>query len=252
MTASGILPISGVIITLNEEERILDCILSLKQICAEIIVVDSFSTDRTPEICRNAGVRFVQHPWQGFAATKNFANSLAEQPYILSLDADERLSPKLIQKLKGMQLQNAIYAFNRLNYYRGIPVRYCGWYPDTKMRLFPKDKARWEGDYVHEKLKADTGLPVIRIKADILHFTIRSEEEHRKTVLKYAELAAKEWASKHTRPGVLKPSLSYLVMFIKKYIIQFGFLDGSNGLLISHYSALSRYLKYKTARTLLS
>jgi glycosyltransferase involved in cell wall biosynthesis len=251
MHSTGLLPISGVIITLNEEDRILDCILSLQQVCAEVIVVDSFSSDQTPEICKKAGVRFVQCHWKGFSDTKNFANTLAKHPYILSLDSDERLSPTLIKQIQSIDAQkSAVYSFNRLNFYRGVPVRYCGWYPDTKIRLFPKDQARWVGIYVHEKLEYDKDLPLIKLRGDLLHFTIRTAEEHRNTIFKYADLAAKEWLSKHPKPSVFKPYGSYLAMFIKKYLLQFGFLDGANGLLISHYSGLSRYLRYSKARTL--
>lgn len=251
MSESGILPVSGVVITFNEEERILDCILSLQRVCAEVIVVDSNSTDKTPEICKKAGARVVQHHWQGFSATKNFANSLATQPFILSLDADERLSPALIRELQRKQLQqNTAYAFNRRNYYRGVPVRFCGWYPDTKVRLFPKDKAVWSGEYVHETLKLEQEIKTIRMRSDILHYTIRNTAEHRRTIEKYSDLAAKDWTQRHSKPSFLKPYFSYTAMFIKKYLLQLGFLDGANGLYISHFSALSRYLKYRKARNI--
>jgi (heptosyl)LPS beta-1,4-glucosyltransferase len=238
--------ISAVIITLNEEANIARCLNSLKDVVDEIVVLDSFSSDKTVEICESLNAKVVQQVWKGYAASKNYANSLAKGSYILSIDADEVLSESLKKSiLKVKPALTGAYSFNRLNFYRHIPVRYCGWYPDKKVRLFPKDAAEWQGDFVHEQLVLKKGTPTIHLKGDLHHYTINSTADHKKTVEKYARLAAAEMKKKGQKVFFLKPYLAYAAMFLKKYFLQLGILEGTNGVYISHYSALSRYMKYE-------
>lgn len=141
--------ISAVIITQNEERNIVRCLRSLQGIADEVVVVDSGSTDQTESLCRAAGARFISHPWESYSAQKNFADSQATQPWTLSLDADEALSPALRQSLlqlkqRGMDCGTA-YAFNRLSNYCGSWIKHCGWYPDRKTRLWPTGAAEWDG-----------------------------------------------------------------------------------------------------------
>ena len=152
--------ITAVIITKNEERNIGRCLESLKGVADEVVVVDSGSTDRTEALCREAGVRFVSHPWEGYSGQKNYANSLATHPWILSIDADEALSPTLRESILALKhsdnsqfsILNSQFSFNRLTNYCGHWIRHCGWYPDVCTRLFHRDVMEWDGT-VHEELR---------------------------------------------------------------------------------------------------
>ena len=131
--------ISAVIITKNEERNIGRCLASLEGVADEVIVVDTFSEDRTKEICAEYGALVIDRAWEGYSATKNFANDQASFDYILSLDADEALTEELKDSiLKVKSSMQGVFSFNRLAFYCGKPVRRAGWYPDRKVRLFPK------------------------------------------------------------------------------------------------------------------
>ena len=145
--------LSSVIITLNEERNIGRCLDSLRGIADEIVVVDSGSTDRTEEICRTFGVRFFQHPFDGFTEQKNFAIDQCSFEHILSLDADESLSEELKKSVTAVKSNwnKDGYSFNRFTNYCGKWIKHCGWYPDRKLRLFRKEKGRWQGNKLHER-----------------------------------------------------------------------------------------------------
>ena len=147
--------ISAVIITRNEERNLERALASLAAVADEVIVVDSGSTDRTREIAERAGARFVAHAWEGYAPQKNFAANQAHHDWILSIDADERLSIELadeIVKWKSTTLPalGAAYSMPRRTFYLGKWIRHSGWYPDRKIRLYDRRVCRWEGDFVHE------------------------------------------------------------------------------------------------------
>ena len=146
-------PISVVIITFNEEKNIGRCLESVKNIADEIVVLDSFSTDKTEEICLQHGASFFQHPFDGHIEQKNRAITYATYPHILSLDADEVLSPELEQSIKAVKenWQADGYYFNRLTNYCGKWIRHCGWYPDRKLRLWDSRKGKWGGVNPHDK-----------------------------------------------------------------------------------------------------
>ena len=239
--------ISAVIITLNEERNIGRCIDSLDGVADEVIVVDSFSTDKTGEICHDRGVQFIQKEWEGYSGTKNHANSLANFEYILSIDADEALSDVLknsivSEKEKGL---GGVYSFNRRTNYCGKWIRYCGWYPDVKTRLFPNEIARWEGDYVHENLRF-TGEPVsTHLMGDLLHHTYYEIDEHYERVERYSRLKAEELLANNRNGGRLKGSVSAVSRFMTMYLFKLGFLDGLAGYNICRISALAAFLKYR-------
>lgn len=185
-------PISAVIITFNEERNIAPCLESLAGVADEIIVVDSFSTDATAEICRSYNVNFVQHPFENYADQKNFGNSLAQHAFILSLDADEVLSDTLkesVLKWKKSGSNKAMQVY-RLTNYCGKWIKHCGWYPDAKYRLFDKSKARWAGEKVHEFLDIDAEVPKGKLDGDLLHYSYHSIRQHIDTINKYSELKA--------------------------------------------------------------
>ncbi len=238
--------LSAVIVTLNEETNIGRCIDSLSGVADEIIVLDSLSTDKTREICQNKkGVIFFQRAWEGFSNSKNYANKLATKDYILSIDADEALS----DELKGAIIEvkenpSAVaYSFNRLTNYCGKWIHHCGWYPDTKTRLFKRGERTWSGE-IHESLCFPPDQ-VIKLKGDLLHYSFPSIGSHLRTLNSFTEIAAKELMLKNKKVNfVLHVLINPASTFIKKYILQKGFLDGYYGFIISSISSFANFIKY--------
>ncbi|MGB1037463.1 MAG: glycosyltransferase family 2 protein [Bacteroidia bacterium] len=233
--------ISAVIITYNEEKYIQGCIVSLKDIADEILVVDSFSLDRTKAICLELGARFIERKWEGYAKTKNWANAQAKYAWVLSMDADEVLSKDLrssilSEKMKGLN-DRRIYKFNRLNNYCGKWIRHAGWYPDTKVRLFDKTHAIWQGD-VHEELSFSQTVDEIHLKGDLLHYTIMDKEDHISRLKKYNGLAKKY-------PNLAYTFFSSMFTFIKMYILKLGFLDGQLGFQLCFLTAKGKFWRGK-------
>lgn len=241
-----------VIITKNEERNIGRALDSVSRIADEIIVVDGYSTDKTKAICEKKGAHFIQYEWKGYAATKNFANSLARSPYILSLDADEALDPKLekaliAEKHKGF---SGIYSVNRLTNYCGKWIYHSGWYPDKKIRVFPKDKTTWVGEFVHEELEFSENMIPHELFGHLEHYSYYSYADHRARADKYSLLTAQKMAAQGKTAGFLKPYLSAIGRFISMYFFKRGFLDGKMGFKIALISAQSNILKYKELRRL--
>lgn len=238
--------ISAVIVTLNEEHNIGRCIDSLSGVADEIIVLDSYSTDKTEEICRTKGLKFFQKPWQGYSASKNYANDLATMDYVLSIDADEILSDELRHSILD-QKKNPLfksYSFNRLTNYCGHWIRYCGWYPDTKVRLFKRGEAIWAGE-IHEELAFKTATEVKKLKGDLLHYSFPTIASHINTLNSFSEIAAKDAFRKRKRVSfILHIILNPLFTFFKKYIFQKGFLDGYYGFIICLTSGFANFIKY--------
>lgn len=243
------LKISAIIITKNEARNIGRCLASLEGIADEVIVLDGHSTDETVEICKAHGARVLAQDWLGYAATKNLGNEMAAHPYILSLDADEAISPALrdsILAVKG-NLTGA-YRFNRLAFYCGKPIRHCGWYPDAKVRLFPRGCARWEGAHVHETLATDADVRVTHLQGDLLHHTYHSVAEHRERARRYAALAAERLRGRGKVGLLLKAAFSPGWRFFQMYCLRLGFLDGWRGWRICTITAREVGRKYWWAR----
>lgn len=244
--------ISATIITLNEERNIERCILSLKPVADEIIVLDAFSTDRTEAICRELNVRFEQRPWEGYAASKNYLNSLVAHEYILSLDADEALDQELTARILELKKEGGAgiaYSLNRLTNYCGHWIRHSGWYPDVKTRLFPKE-SYWDGAFVHEELILPPNTTVQLLPGHLQHFSYYSFEDHRARADKYSALTAQKLHQQGKRASLLKPYLSAIGRFFSMYIIKMGFLDGRMGFKIAWISAASNVFKYRELRRL--
>ena len=237
--------LSIVIITFNEEKNIKACLDAVVDLSDDIIVVDSFSTDKTKEICEQyANVNFVSHKWEGYAKQKNFANSLVKYPYLLSLDADEVISKELMASIKALHSFNGVYEFSRLTNYCGSWVHHCGWYPDAKIRVFPKEGSYWEGDFVHETLVIPTGLETIRLNGDLLHYSYHSIEDHYNQIEKYSSLHAEKMKHAGKKASFLKQYISPAFKFFRTYFLQLGFLDGKAGYDIARISAKAVRLKY--------
>lgn len=245
--------ISAVIITLNEERNIRRCLDSLVAVVDEVVVVDSFSEDVTREICSEYQVHFVNHPWEGFVATKNYANSLASNDLILSIDADEALSPELaesIRQLKDQPVEGKAFSMNRLMNYCGQWIRHGGWYPDTKVRIFDRRSVCWTGKKVHETLDIPKDISVVHLQGDLLHYSFYTPEEHRRQMERFAALSAEEMAEQGKRPSVGSAYLHAGWKFIRDYVFKAGFLDGAKGWTIAKTNAHGVLYKYLKAREL--
>lgn len=244
--------LSAVIITYNEERNIERCLASLQGVADEVVVVDSFSTDRTEEICRRFNVRFICNTFEGHIEQKNFAAAQATYDYVLSLDADEALTDELRASVLAVK-QNwtgDAYAMNRLTNYCGQWIRHCGWYPDTKTRLWNRTKGCWGGVNPHDKWELfDKKAPVAHLKGDLLHYSYYTISQHIKQIEYFSEIAAKAEARNGKKPAVIKIMVGPLIKFIKVYWIKRGFLDGYYGYVICRLTAQATFIKYiKTRR----
>lgn len=239
--------ISGVIITFNEERNIQRCIESMHTVVDEVLVVDSYSSDKTEEICRSLGVRFLQNKFIGHIEQKNFAVEQAQNNFILSLDADECLSEKLKQSIseaKASGLKEA-YNMNRLTSYCGKWIHHSGWYPDTKIRLWDRRMGSWQGENPHDKVVLKQGLKPTHVKGDILHYSFPTIASHVVTANTFSEIAADAAIRKGKKINILVHIIINPVWtFFNRYIIRFGFLDGIRGFVISVLSGYSNFLKY--------
>ena len=245
--------ISVTIITLNEERNIERCILSVKEVADEIIVLDSFSTDLTEGICLAHNVRFEKRKWEGYAQSKNYLNELAQFDYILSLDADEALDEELKNEILSLKALNEpeIYRVNRITNYCGKWIKHSGWYPDLKIRLFPKKGSYWSGEYVHEELVFPANINVKQLNGHLEHYSYYSFKEHRERADIYSTLTALKMYKQGKKASMVKPVLSGLTRFIKMYFIQKGFLDGKMGFKIAQISCQSNVFKYNELRRLM-
>lgn len=240
--------ISATIITFNEERNIARVIESLR-CCDEILVLDSGSNDRTVEIATKLGARVEEGSWHGYAAQKNIAAELASNDWILSLDADESLSEALeaeIWQIKKSGPRFDGYTVPRLAQYLGRWILHSGWYPDRKVRLFDRRKAKWVGDFVHESVTVVGSVG--HLKSNLLHFTCNSLSEHLRSMDKYTTLAAQEIASRQQNVGLGLLLLDPLWVFFRTYVLKLGFLDGPEGLAIAYTAAFYNFVKYFKAR----
>jgi glycosyltransferase involved in cell wall biosynthesis len=238
--------ISAVIITYNEERNIERCLSSLIGTVDELVVVDSFSTDRTEEICMKYGARFIKNPFEGHIQQKNFAIDQASHDWILSLDADEALTDELKSSISNIKSDPTFngYRMNRLTNYCGKWVKHCGWYPDTKVRLVHKAHARWTGVNPHDRLDMYNSASTGFLKGDLLHYSYYTIEDHLKQIEYFGNIAATELHNRGKKTNWFTIGLKVLAQFIKSYILKKGFLDGRTGWTISRLSAYATYRKY--------
>lgn len=239
--------LSSVIITFNEEQNIERCITSLLPISHEILVVDSFSSDKTEEICVRLGVRFVQHAFEGHIQQKNVAIDLAFNDWILSLDADEVLTEELQKSIQSVISEPTFlgYRLNRLTNYCGHWVRYCGWYPDTKVRLVNRNHARWTGVNPHDRLDMLNNEKTGFLNGDLLHYSYNTKEDHLKQIEYFGKIASNELFMKGKKSNYALITVKVIAQFIKSYLLNKGFLDGKTGFTISRLSAFATYRKYR-------
>ncbi len=236
------------IITHNEEHNLPECLDSVKW-AGQVVVVDSFSTDGSVEVCRRRGARVFQEPWKGYAAQKNSALDKAERPWVLSLDADERVSPELVTEIDRVltsRNHEAGYSVPRRNHFAGRWIRHGGWSPDRVLRLFLRDRARFEERAVHEKAVVDG--PVGRLTHPLLHFTYTNISDFLTRSDHYSTLSAEEYFRAGKKIGPAGMLGHAFFTFVQMYFMKAGFLDGYYGFLLaclySHYT----FCKYAKLR----
>jgi glycosyltransferase involved in cell wall biosynthesis len=246
LSTSGHRPtISAIVVCFNEEDRIADCLESLRW-CDEIVVVDSFSTDRTAEICRTYTDKFIQHPWAGYRAQKAFAHSQATKDWVMLVDADERVTAELRDEILDALAQDggayAGYMVPRLVRYLGRWWWRGGWYPDYDVRLFRRDRATWGGLDPHEQILVDG--KVRRLRNCLHHYSYRDMSDHLQRINRFTSIAARELKNSgarwHLRDALLRPA----GRFARSYILKRGFAEGFAGFYVAVTAAVYVFLKY--------
>lgn len=237
--------LSVVIITFNEEQNIARCIESVLPVADEILIVDSYSKDETKVICNDYKVRFVENAFEGHIQQKNYAASIAEFDHVLSLDADEELTKEL--QLSVLDVKSDFkadgYIVNRLSSYCGQWIKYCGWYPDKKLRLWNRRKGKWGGENPHDKYLMEEGSKIEKLQGDLLHYTFHTIEQHIETINKFSSIAAQMRFDKGKSTNLFKILFKPGAKFFTQYILKLGFLDGYLGYVICKSSAHSAFLK---------
>ncbi len=242
--------ISAVIITYNEERNIGRCLDSLRDVVDEIVVVDSYSNDRTEEICSAYNAVFIKHRFRGHIEQKNWAILQASSPYILSLDADEALSEELknaILRIKENWIHEGYY-FNRLTSYCGKWIRHTSWYPSRKLRLWDSRQGSWGGINPHDKYVIKRGARTSFLKGDLLHSSYYSVSEHLLQIDKFSSIQARSYYELGRSVNILSLTIRPFWRFLKDFIFLRGFLDGHYGFTVSVNSAHEVFLKYTKLR----
>jgi glycosyltransferase involved in cell wall biosynthesis len=250
--------ISAVIITYNEEHIIARSIDSLRRVADEVIVIDSFSTDRTIEICNEKGAVVLQNKFEGYKTQKNFAVSKAKYEWILSIDADEVLSNELIDSLlkwrKNHKFSNDVssqpslpagYFVSRRTDYCGKWVNFGGWYPDKKLRLFNRNVGQWSGRNVHEVVKIKEGFSTSFLKGDLLHYSINEPAELLRKLYTYSEMGARFMNEEGRSTSLIEAIYRSAFRWLRQTFFQLGFLDGMLGLKIAKQNTLATFWKYR-------
>jgi glycosyltransferase involved in cell wall biosynthesis len=247
--------ISATIITLNEERNLGRAIESVETVANEIIVVDSGSTDRTRAIAESIGACFLTREFDNYANQKNFAAACASHDWILSLDADEALSPALAAEIQELKRKGpgtaAGFTMPRMAQFQGRWIRHSGWYPDRKLRLYDRRRGYWVGDYVHEHVDVDGPIEVL--KGDLRHYPADSWDEQLRSIDRYTTLAARQVLDERAVSGqplsraeiLFKLALLPGWKFVETYVVRQGFRDGASGLQIARLAGYYVCRKYE-------
>lgn len=241
--------ISVTIITLNEQENIREALQSVAW-AAEVVVVDSGSTDQTSEIAEAAGARVIKRAWPGFAQQKQFAAEQAQHDWVFSLDADERVSDELKNSIAALssvpdtELADG-YRIARRSFYQGRWIKGGGWYPDRQLRLYRKSRGRWAQRHIHESVKMDPDARVANLEGDILHFSVSDAAQHHRMIgERYAPLAALQMFEEGRRTSRLRIATAAPFGFIRSFVLKGGFRDGLAGLSIARFAGHHDFLKH--------
>jgi glycosyltransferase involved in cell wall biosynthesis len=242
--------LSAVVITYNEATNIERCLHSLQPVADQLLVVDSYSTDETVTLAEQAGADVCYHTFRSHIDQKNYAMRAARYDHILSLDADEALTPELqasIMREKANELPCA-YTVKRLTNYCGQWIYHCGWYPDKKLRLWHRHYGSWGGVNPHDKVVLQPEVKQATLEGHLLHYSFPSIESHVSTSNKFSTIVAQERYQQQRPPSLLlNVLLNPVFTFWKKYLLQGGFRDGFYGFVICLISSYYNFLKYAKA-----
>lgn len=240
-------PVSGCVICFDEADRIEDCVRSLS-FCDEIVVVDSGSTDGTPELARALGARVVTNaPFPGHREQKQIAVDLAAHDWVLCLDADERIMPDLAESIEAARrsgLTGAGYIMSRRNHYLGRICRRGLFWPDRKIRLFDRRRARWGGTNPHDRVELADGAQPKPLAGGIEHLSYRDFRHHLRTIDSFTRISARAMRDEGRRGSILDLLLRPPAVFFKSLLLKRGFLDGWRGIVIAVMAAYYDALKY--------
>jgi len=234
--------ISTIIICFNEEANIERCIESAASISDEIVVVDSESTDRTAELARKYTERVIIRDWPGYGKQKQWALAQASHDWVLSLDADEELSPELRIEIEQLDFDADGYHLPRRVWYLNRWINHSGWYPDYVLRLFKREKGTFTDNILHESVTLDGSSK--RLKNDLRHYSYRDVTHHLEKMNMFTSLAAKQMYDAGRRAGVHSVTIVPFLEFIKVYLVKRGILDGVPGLIIATLHATYVFQKY--------
>ena len=242
------------IITLNEEPNLERCLNSIRQVADEILIIDSGSTDRSRVISERFNVRWMEIPWPGYVAQKNNVLHHARHPWVFSIDADEALSPELLQEIKALKVSSGPredisgYSMPRCVFYEQHWIRHGDWYPDRLVRLFRKERAKFTGGRIHERLEIKGRTA--RLKGEIEHHSFKNEADHWERCQKYAALWAADKFEQGRTANRLSPLLHAAFRWLRGYVFRCGFLNGRRGWQIARLCAKEVFLKYQLLRGL--
>jgi len=236
--------VTATVITLNEAAHIEACLAALSW-ADEVLVVDSGSTDGTAELARRAGARVIERDWPGYSAQKDFAAAQASHDWILSVDADERVTPELAAEVR-QTLTNpgdkAGFRVPRITFHLGRWIRTTDWYPDFQLRLYDRRQASWAQRRVHESVTARG--PIGYLTKDLQHYAYRDLAHHHDTMQRYTTLAAQQMFDEGRRASLSGLLFHPPAAFLRNYVLKRGFLDGAPGLIISAMNAHYVFLKF--------
>ena len=243
-------PLTATIITLNEARHIEACLASVAW-ADEILVVDSGSTDGTPDLARARGARVITREWPGYAAQKTFADAEASHDWILSIDADERVTPELAAEIRatlggGTAAPGAPgapgFRIPRVTWHLGRWIRTTDWYPDYQLRLYDRRRARWKPRLVHESVETDA--PPGRLRHELQHYAYRDIAHHLDAINRYTTLAARQMHEDGRRAGLLDLVVHPPAAFLRNFVLKRGIADGAAGWIISVMNAHYVFLKF--------
>jgi len=237
--------VSACIVALNEEDRIRACLESLRW-CDEIVLVDSHSSDATRELAAAYGARVIERDWPGHVEQKEFAIRAASHDWVLCVDADEALSPELVEEIKTLRErgfpQHAGWTMPRLSSFLGMPMRHGGWYPDRNLRLFDRRRGHWGGRNPHDHVTVEGSVG--NLHGQMLHEPYRNFADHLRTLDSYSSIGARELQRTGRRARMRDLVLRPVIRFAKFYVFKGGWRDGWRGLLLAYLSAYGCFLKY--------
>lgn len=221
--------------------------------CDDVVVMDSGSSDNTEAICLRMGARWHFAEWKGYSENKNLGNSLAKNDWILSIDSDEVVSPELASSIQfrfAQPLENVAFRLRFLSIYCGKPIYYGGWNPEYHIRIFNKQRARWNQADVHESLYFEQPASVETLAGRILHYSFPTLESHYKKMEVYASLFAQRQYKQGKNISTLFLYLKLVFQFFKEYVFKLGFLDGFSGLQLARMNLRYTLLKYRKLQAL--